>query len=230
MNYFVFSFFSSSRGGPSRRPLWLPEARLTTIMPPSILLNPKPRRGWGVELPVLSDSVFESHRSSLLALSALLQGIFILLFSLFLRVPSCADVAGQPYDKVQALTLWTLQILGILLSLFSNNKYSSALWLLLALAILITEVLLLATTDFQYCSASILRNGGMESTVLSALSTALPSSMPRESLLSQGWGAVLPSAALAAASPLRRRLSHPTQTPPLPLQSSSLPFPPLWCC
>jgi hypothetical protein len=143
-----------------------------------IPLTPKQRRPC-IELPVLLDYVFEAHRLPLLALCASLQGICLVLFSLLLRVPSCADVAGPPSNTAQALTLWTLQALGVLLSLFSNNKYASSLWLLLALAISVTTVLLLVDLDAQYCRASVLLDGGLDGVVLSSLSTSLPSGVPR---------------------------------------------------
>ena len=148
-------------------------------MAPAITLEPKLRRACSIELPVFVDGVFEAHRSPLLALASLLQGIFLVLFLLLLRIPTCADVAGPPFDAAQALTLGTLQVLGVLLGLFANNKYASALWLLLAFAITVTEVLLLVDLDAQYCRASVLLDGGLDGTVLSSLSTSLPSSVPR---------------------------------------------------
>jgi hypothetical protein len=176
---------------------------------------------------VLADLVFEAHRSSLLALCALLQGVFLLLFPLFLRVPSCADVAGPPNDSAQSLTLWTLQVLGILLSLFSNNKYASALWLLLALAISIPTVLLLIDLDVQYCRASALMDAGLDGTVLSSLSTSLPSSVPRAS---RGPALRRPRARAAPLRPRSRSTPPPPPHTPHPPQSWSLPCPPLWCC
>ena len=143
-----------------------------------ITLEPKPRRGCSLELPVFLDSVFEAHRLGLLSVFAVLQGIFLILFPLFLRVPSCADVVS-PFNAVQSNSLWTLEILGILLSLFSNNKYASGMWLLAALAVSVTQVVLLLAFDFQYCSSGVFERVALEDVVPSSLSTSLPSSVPQ---------------------------------------------------
>ena len=146
-------------------------------MPP-ILLEPK-LRGSCLQLPVISDTVYEAHRTSILAVSATLQGLLLLYFRLFLRIPSCGDVAGPPLGSPQLITLWSLQVASILTALFSNNRYSSSLWLLLSLPLAIAALLLLLDLDTQYCSSGSLLWAGLDGAVPSTLSTALPASVPQ---------------------------------------------------
>ena len=144
------------------------------------LLRPKFRHPCSCALPIFVDGAFEMQRSTLLVACATLQGLFLIIFYLFIRVPSCGDVVGVAYDSVESLSLWVLQSLSILVNLFCN-KYNSSLWILPAFSVSVAQFSLLALST-HWCTDSSLLNAGLSGTVHSSLSTSLPASFPRELL------------------------------------------------
>lgn len=142
-----------------------------------VYLRPKFRGQCSFELPVFVDNTFELHRSGVLAGAAILQGFFLIAFYIILRVPSCSDVVGNEVDSVETLMLWILQVTSILLNLFSNNRYNSALWLLLSLGVTTSQITILGLTS-HWCLEPALQNAGLSGSVLSTLSSSFPDSFP----------------------------------------------------